>query len=401
MLLHSKPGHLVSRNDVFEAIDDLVQRAKATSNDDRLIVYYNGHGFGEGIGWNAFLQPGAVIMPSELNSFDPEILAAELVYVAEIVDTLERSEMPYMLLIDACYEGESASFASPMLTETAIGNLRDVADVLRFFNQFRGPNPVVFSAEPGTVVETVAPPPSLSLGKVTIGPLARRLALALEEIGQNDLNVQSLVDRLSDRELDRQTSQAVSHFEVGDFRQIVYRPSEVEVNTRIGTSSLAAATPLTNVAPALETQTASMGVLYATLQMNGPKGEWILDDQAREFVLGQNDLEIATFEAGEISFVFSDGGEDWDVNIAAPSGDSFERGMTFKARRFFFQEANEGGLEISGDGRACNEIEGSIEVSEASFDAEGLVALELSFEQRCDGQSTLLRGKLQIALDTP
>jgi hypothetical protein len=322
------------------------------------------------------------------------------VYVAEIVDTLEGSEIPFMLLIDACYEGESTSFTSPVLTETAIGTLRDVADVLRFFNQFRGANPVVFSAEPGTVVETVAPPPSVGLDQVTIGPLARRLALALEEIGKNDLIVQSLVDRLSDRELDRQTSQAVSHFEVGDFRRIAYRPSEVEVNTRIGTSSLAVATPLANVAPALETQSDSRGVLSAALQLNGQKGEWILDDQTREFVLGQDDLEIVTFEAGEISLVFSGDGEDWDANFAAPSGTYFERGMTITARRFFFQEANEGGIEISGDGRACNEIEGNIEVNEASFDADGLIALELSFEQRCDGQSTLLRGNLQIALDT-
>lgn len=99
ILLRSKPDQLVSRNDIFVAIDDLVQRAKATPNDDRLIVYYNGHGFGEGIAWNAFLQPGDVILPSELSEFDPELLAADLVYVAEIVDILEGTGMPYILLI--------------------------------------------------------------------------------------------------------------------------------------------------------------------------------------------------------------------------------------------------------------------------------------------------------------
>jgi len=326
-------------------------------------------------------------------------VATEWVDVAGIVGILERSEIACMLIIDACYEGEIASCASQVLTGTAIGNLRDVADVLRFFNQFRGPNPVVFSAEPGTIVETVAPPPSVGLDQVTIGPLARRLALALEETGQNDLVLQRLVDRLSDRDLDKQTLPAVSHFEVGDFRRIVHRPSEVEVNTRIGTSSPAIATPLASAAPALEVQSASRDVLSAMLQLNGPNGEWILDGQMREFVLGQDDLEILTFEAGEVSLVFSGGGEDWDVNFAAPVGAFFERGMSITARRFFLQEENEGGLEISGDGRACNEIEGNIEVNDATFDSDGLVALELSFEQRCDGQSTLLKGNLQIALD--
>lgn len=399
MLLHSKPDQLVSRADIFMAINDLIDRAKATENDDHLVVYYNGHGFGEGIAWNAFLQPGNVIIPAQLNEFDPELLAADLVYVAEIVHILEGSGMPYMLLIDACYEGENVSFASPVLTETAIGNLRDVAAILRFFNQFHGPNPVIFSAEPGTVVETVSPPPSAGLDKVTIGPLARRLALALEENGQNDLIVQTLVDRLVNSQLDNQTSPAVSHFKVGAFQRIAYRPTEVTVEPRVGTASLAAATPLSKVAPMAQNLTAFRDVRFARLQLNGPKGEWVLDGQTRELVLGQDALEVVALEAGEISLVFSGGGEDWDVSFAAPGSAPFVSGMTTMARRLPFQEEHEGGIEISGDGRGCNEIEGRFEVNEASFDADGLVRLDISFEQRCDGQSTLLTGSLQINFD--
>lgn len=401
MLLHSKPGQLVSRNDIFAAIDDLANLAKETPNDDLVIVYYNGHGFGEGIGWNAFLQPGDVIIPSELNEFDPEVLAGSLVYVAEIVDILEGTESPYILLIDACYEGESASVASPVLTETAVGNLRHTAAVLRFYNQFHSPNPVVFSAEPGTVVETVAPPPSVGLGRVTVGPLARRLALALEEFGPSDLSVKKLVDRLSDNDLDDQTSPAVSHFEAGDFQRIAYRPTEVEVTTRIGSSSLAAATSVTWATPEPETPTASRTAAFAVLQLNGPDGEWVLDGQTREFVLGQDSLKVITLEDDKISLSFSGDGEDWDVSFATPLGESFESGKTTTAKRYSFQEAHEGGLEVSGDGRGCNEIDGRFDVDEASFDSNGLVVLALSFEQRCDNQPTLLSGNLRVAFDHP
>lgn len=399
VLLRSEPDRLLSRSDIFGAINDLIVEAKATQNDDYLIVYYNGHGFGEGIAWNAFLQPGNVIIPSELNEFDPELLAADLVYVAELVGILEGSEMPYMLLIDACYEGENVSFASPVLTETVLGNLRDGAAILRFINQFRGPNPVIFSAEPGTVVETVTPPPSVNLNKVTIGPLARRLALALEKSGQSDLIVQTLVDRLVSPQLDNQTSPAVTHFEPEAIQRIAYRPSKVAVEERIGTATLVAATTLSTDAPVSQNVIASTGVRSARLHLNGQKGEWVLDGQTRELVLGHDAIEVVSLEAGEISVVFADNGEDWHLSFATPSGASFEAGMATTARRYPFQEAHEGGIEITGDGRGCNEIEGSFEVTEASFDSNGLVRLEISFEQQCDGQSTLLSGNLQIDVE--
>jgi hypothetical protein len=81
---------------------------------------------------------------------------------------------------------------------------------------------------------------------------------------------------------------------------------------------------LAKSAPALKSQPASRAVLAARLQLNGPKGAWVLAGPTRELVLGQDALEIGALEAGEISLTFSGGGEDWNADFAAPYGAPFE-----------------------------------------------------------------------------
>jgi hypothetical protein len=55
-----------------------------------------------------------------------------------------------------------------------------------------------------------------------------------------------------------------------------------------------------------------------------------------------------------------------------------------------------GSLEVSGNGRGCNRTKGWVAIDRVSFNAGQLSELELRFEQRCDGATAALRGKLRL-----
>ncbi len=55
-----------------------------------------------------------------------------------------------------------------------------------------------------------------------------------------------------------------------------------------------------------------------------------------------------------------------------------------------------GSLEVSGNGRGCNRTQGWVAIDRVSFNAGQLSELELRFEQRCDGATAALRGKLRL-----
>lgn len=85
--------------------------------------------------------------------------------------------------------------------------------------------------------------------------------------------------------------------------------------------------------------------------------------------------------------------DDWNVSIGAPAGQTLKKG-TFAANRFGTDGL--GGLDVSGDGRGCNETTGTVTIRDIRFDAEGSVsAVDASFVQHCEGQAPALRGTLR------
>src|SRR5262249_62435249 len=75
----------------------------------------------------------------------------------------------------------------------------------------------------------------------------------------------------------------------------------------------------------------------------------------------------------EFSFTSSDSAHFWYVDLAAVRDQPVVPGMYEGATRYPFQSPTHAGLDISGDGRGCNESTGRFVVLEASFDAGGNV----------------------------
>jgi hypothetical protein len=83
----------------------------------------------------------------------------------------------------------------------------------------------------------------------------------------------------------------------------------------------------------------------------------------------------------------------WDLDVSGPDAQyQLVRGLYADVQRYPFHNPVEGGLDFSGDGRGCNELDATFAVDEVSYDAEGLRSVSVRFEQRCENSSSTLFG---------
>ena len=88
----------------------------------------------------------------------------------------------------------------------------------------------------------------------------------------------------------------------------------------------------------------------------------------------------------------------WYFSFAAPDGDILAPGVTYKASRYPFHGTG-GGMDISGEGRGCNELSGKFTVKHASYWQDGtLRSFAASFEQHCEHATPALRGVVEYRL---
>jgi len=77
--------------------------------------------------------------------------------------------------------------------------------------------------------------------------------------------------------------------------------------------------------------------------------------------------------------------EFWFVELAAPSGEKLRPGRFYNAERASFRTGRAPGLDVSGDGRGCNEVWGTFTINQISADVSGKVAvLDATFMQQCE-----------------
>lgn len=372
-LLRSSENRLISRSDVYSALSELRDRIDKTPGSDFVVLYIMAHGYGEGIGWNQFLQPGDVGMTKlgeaiDINQYDVEVLATQLIYVAEIVDALKKSGARYMLLVDACYEGSEAAISSPVFSSDVEQNIRNIFAILKAFNQFRGRDAVVFSAEPGKTVQTVAIPNATgALKGQKVGPLARRLLIALEKLADDgSISLNALVSSLRNPDLDTVTSNAISFYT--DEEPVTLRTStksSKKPSVRYGSATLAdfrlaVFTPGEDEA---KKETDLPSVITGRFHLTGSPGEYITDGRNWTYDHNSGAFSLDALKRGRLTLTINSGDEDWSVDLAAPSGQRFEIGHYANAQHAMFREDPHPGIDISGRGRGCNENGGSFTVN--------------------------------------
>lgn len=147
--------------------------------------------------------------------------------------------------------------------------------------------------------------------------------------------------------------------------------------------------PATLWAPAVgETPTTGN---YVYLQSDS--GDYIGGGRASTFTQADSILNVTA--VGGRASVRVTGDQDWSGDFQAMQGVStLQPGYYGSLRRFPFHNPVRGGLSWSGEGRGCNTLTGWYVVDKATYVDGVLNALDLRFEQHCEGGTAALRGKV-------
>jgi hypothetical protein len=97
------------------------------------------------------------------------------------------------------------------------------------------------------------------------------------------------------------------------------------------------------------------------------------------------------------------GDEGWIAGFKVPSGAQLSAGAYSNATRWPFQGTG-AGLSWGGQGRGCNTLTGSFTIDSLSWTDElgsALLAVDLRFEQHCEGTAPALRGSIHWRADDP
>ena len=147
--------------------------------------------------------------------------------------------------------------------------------------------------------------------------------------------------------------------------------------------------------------------LWAPTQGSTPASDnyvYLVSEQDDFIGAGANYLytdETATITVEQTDGLLSvsvQGPEDWTGNF---KGMNFladlEEGYYGDLQRYPFQNPVKGGLSWSGEGRGCNRLTGWFAVDSVTYDAGAITAVDLRFEQHCEGNTPALYGEIRWA----
>jgi hypothetical protein len=248
--LVSDDTHFVTRADMADALSAVLDDIRTTHPRHPLfVVYFAGHGIADGYSWEHFLLPGNVVYNDELPSivfhYSPTMLEVTL-GAATLVDWLRQANVPFLVLLDTCYEGKQADFiwkpiAPPKTSEGCrnditgfcqefmknmqgaekfdaqmeemTASLNEMLANYRRANRFENTYPVLLSAEPGQIASTVADPFNDDPQEDAVAPLARRAMIILGSVIQHHrvLSLRSFLKQMNSQTLDHVTKPAVTY----------------------------------------------------------------------------------------------------------------------------------------------------------------------------------------------
>jgi len=153
------------------------------------------------------------------------------------------------------------------------------------------------------------------------------------------------------------------------------------------------------VAGTAEAQKVSTG----SLSFSGDQGDYITQGDSYAYSTGDGDgLNVSSSTGSMVSIsVNAYNGDWWTLTFDAP-GTQVLGARTYSAAHRYPFNGTGPGLELSGEGRGCNELTGSFTISKAVFGSGGYVqAFDATFEQHCEGGDPAARGKIHIANPSP
>jgi len=133
---------------------------------------------------------------------------------------------------------------------------------------------------------------------------------------------------------------------------------------------------------------------YVYLQSDA--GDYI--GAGRTYSYTQADAVLSASGPGALLSVSVRGDQDWGGNFQAMTGlAQLQPGLYGSLQRYPFHNPVRGGLDWSGEGRGCNTLTGWFVVDAVTYAAGALAAIDLRFEQHCEGSGAALHGQIHWA----
>ena len=383
--LSDDANHFVTRQNIWDAVQDTLSKAKEF-DDPFVVLYYNGHGLGEGLGFGHFLIPGDFVGPYPFQDL-VEADEHHVVSVLGILELVDKAGIPSLVLLDTCYEANDQLFENTLAPEIeSIGN--DVANILKVLNS---QYPAVTASEPTSVAESIVDPePRLS--HKTVGPLARRFLIATQSLGTGNIQIRDLVKQLQSDTLDKATKSArvqPSDYQWGGMLPKQNKP--IQFIRRLGTG-IGANVEILDRVIVEEQKEAKQGLskyfelteqpIYAKVKLKAnsfgdsrPESTGQVDDET-DLVFStalRNAADFATADSDVSSFSY-----DFPIGMVNEMPSEFTLSS-------FDRFDNKPGIGLSFRGTACEVTEGYAK-NVVTTSVEGVLqTLAMNFSVKCDG----------------
>jgi len=129
----------------------------------------------------------------------------------------------------------------------------------------------------------------------------------------------------------------------------------------------------------------------------GQGQQWLLNEP------GAITIKESQYQQGATSIAYEDEETRFELIIKAPNDDTLAIGEYENATRLPFQDPAVPGMDFSGEARGCNELTGSFNILELSYDAQGNIDnLSIDFTQFCEiPNGPKLTGQIRINSSLP
>ena len=136
-----------------------------------------------------------------------------------------------------------------------------------------------------------------------------------------------------------------------------------------------------------------------SLVMSSDPGDYIGQGQNYSYTLADGDFGAErNFDGGvSIGFGTANFEHSWSLDFSAPANAPLTVGTYTGVAGFPFQSPFQPGLDVSGDGRGCNELTGSFVVNKIIYGAnDSIIAFWANFVQHCEGEKPALTGEIKF-----
>ncbi|MBP8532644.1 hypothetical protein [Streptomyces sp. MK37H] len=137
-------------------------------------------------------------------------------------------------------------------------------------------------------------------------------------------------------------------------------------------------------APAHAVPETAVGAVTSYTYTSASVDDWIGWGGSGSYTAPSDTIEI-NGTARYLTVSVSNANDFWDIGLAAPEGETLHPGVYHDAERALSRTGRAPGLDVSGNGRGCNEVYGQFAIDQIETDASGAVtSLEATFTQNCD-----------------